>query len=163
MNETVRCRHKRSVFSEITKTHHSSHGVFLFIVGFGASQTFKPSCLHPAYSYFYSSLPFSPIQHECRYSKPSTAILLLHQSGFMVYQLRSMQQSRIAPTVNQWKPIMKLWCCQLCRHWRHRRLSLWQPTGPLVKTKLASCPLSIFFDWTNCYSYCRTVYPMIFA
>ena len=34
--------------------------------------------------------------------------------------------------------------CQLCCHWGHRRLSSWQPTVPLVTTKLASWCLSVF-------------------
>ena len=36
--------------------------------------------------------------------------------------------------------------CQLCRHWRHRRL-LWQPPVPPVTTKLASWRLSFFSEW----------------
>ena len=38
----------------------------------------------------------------------------------------------------------KLSWCQLCRHWWHRRLSLWQPTVPPVTTKLALWQLSVF-------------------
>ena len=40
-------------------------------------------------------------------------------------------------TIN-WRP-----CWQCCRHWWHRRSSLWQSPVPMT-TKLASWPLSIF-------------------
>ena len=35
---------------------------------------------------------------------------------------------------------------QLCRHWRHRRLSLWQPAVPPMTKKLSSWQLSVFSD-----------------
>ena len=47
----------------------------------------------------------------------------------------------------QWNAIhwkRELWWCQLCRHWRHWRLSLWQPPFPPVTTKLTFWQLSVF-------------------
>ena len=36
--------------------------------------------------------------------------------------------------------------CQICHHWWHRRLSLWQPALPPGMTQLASRKLLIFSD-----------------
>ena len=53
--------------------------------------------------------------------------------------------------------------CQICHHWWHRRLSLWQPSVPPVTTKLVSWRLSVVRSvWSNmlfhrvlsCYRHC---------
>ena len=47
------------------------------------------------------------------------------------------------------EPITEYWewpWCQLCHHWWHQRLPLWQPIVPSVITKLASWQLSVVSD-----------------
>ena len=45
----------------------------------------------------------------------------------------------------------KLSTCQLCRHWWHRRLLLWQPTMPLVTIKFSHFVITSIIGMGSCH------------
>ena len=59
---------------------------------------------------------------------------------------RSITVSSTTTNLGQWK---SRWCAT-CRRWWHRRLSLWQPSEPLMTTKFALWKSSLFSNPISC-------------
>ena len=142
--------------------------VYIYI--FHSEQPYPITCRYMHCFYSYRAVVYNK-SYTHILSRP-TVVCIIYQYAW-IHQLYFHKISWCKSHIHT-ETLEFLWC-QLCRHWRHRRLSSRQPPVPPVTTKLASWQLLIpspclsprtsgsLYNNTSIYSsplYIRLYYPL---